>query len=340
MPQILRTTLIQDEPQTADGVLNFDLPVNPISVILLTIKATNDTEEPSAYSALEALLSMVPDIRVAYRGANVIQGSATDLAVLYGALTGWQPEQSNQTEADGEVRAVTIPLSFGRRPYDPAECFPATRRGDLIMSLTTDVAVPGADNLILQAETVELLDAAPQRFIKATTTSRIFNATGDYDLELPIGNDLLGVLLRSPVVPSGASYDSHMGRVRLQVDNVETAYSEANWETLHGELIRRMWAWAHRPHVHGVTVTGTVTTLGTVMTATGTTRQQQQDFAILDNYAYLDLDPLMDGQYALKTAGAARVNLRITAEAPSPTAARAIPVELVSLPAATQAAGA
>ena len=65
------------------------------------------------------------------------------------------------------------------------------------------------------------------------------------------------------------------------------------------------------------------------------TREQQQDFDLLDNYGYVDLDPLGDDQYALDTAGAARVNFRVTCESASATAVRVLPVELVEVAGAT-----
>lgn len=322
--QLLRTVLIPDEAQAADGAPSFDLPVNPLSIILLTIKALNATGTIGDYRYISALLAAITDVRVTYRGASVIQGSATDLAVLMARLTGWGPWQGNAVETDNDVRFVTIPLCFGRVPFDPKECFPATRRGDLVMALTTDVAAAGYDNLVVQAETVEILEATPERFIKTTTTSKINNAIIEHDIELPIGNDLLGILLRDASPPQAAAYTAQFGKVAIEVDNVETIYAEANWESLHGELLRKA-AGLHsmRPHVHSVNAAGAG--------RENTLEQQEGDAgaSILDNYGYIDLDPLGDGSYALKTAGAARINLRVTTEVASATAMRALPVELV-----------
>lgn len=324
MPQILRTVLIPDEAQAADGAPSFDLPVNPLSVVLLTVKALNETSVITTYRWITALLSMITDVRITYRGASVIQGSLTDLAVLMARMTGWGPWQGNAVETDNDVRFVTVPLCFGRRPYDASECFPATRRGDLVMTLTTDVAVAGHDNLVLQAETIELLEAQPQRFTKITTTSKISNAVSEHDIELPIGNDLLKVLLRDASPPQAAAYTAQFGAVAVEVDNVETVYAEANWESLHGELLRKgTGLMALRPHIHSVNAAGAG--------RENTLEQQEGDAgsSLLDNYALLDFDPMDDGAYALKTAGAARVNLRVDTQVASATAMRVLPVELV-----------
>lgn len=320
MAQILRTTLINDETVAADGVEDYDLPVNPLSFIALTVKALNATL--TDFRFISALLSMITNVRVAYRGASIIDGSLTDLAVLFSRLTGYAPFQGNVAEADNDVRHVTCFIPFGRKLYDPIECFPATRRGDLVMHLTRDIAVTGADGLILQAETVELLDATPERFVKATTTTKLFNATGDHDIELPIGNMLLGALLWGPITPTGASFNASWGSTRLMVDNVEQMVSATNWETLHGELMGKQGAMRNlMAHIHSVNAAGA---------GREDTLQQQEDFDLLNGYAFIDLDPMQDGSLALDTANAARVHLRTNTETASATALRALPVELVA----------
>lgn len=326
MQQILRTTLLQDEVQAADGVPTYDLPVNPLSIILVTVKALNETAVITNYRAITHLLAAISDLRIMYRGANIIQGSLTDLAILMAKRSNWAPHQLNQVELDNDIRSITVPILFGRRPYDPLQCFPATRRGDLVLQLTTDVANTGYDNLVLQIETVELLEAQPTSFTKITTSSKIHNAVSDVDVDLPIGNDILGIMLASAVPPLAAVYDAQFGKVALQVDNVETLYSVTNWESLHGELLRQAPALAHmQPHIHSVNAAGA---------GRENTLEQQEANAgslLLDQYGYLDLDPLEDGSYALKTPGASRVNLRITCEVASATAFRVLPVELVKL---------
>lgn len=181
----------------------------------------------------------------------------------------------------------------------------------------------GLDALVIQAETIELLEAEPSQFIKATTTSKINNAVIEHDIEIPIANQILGLLLRGAVVPTADDYVASFGKVALQVDNVETSYSLTNWETLHGELVRKMGAWPGQPHKHSFIAAAVATEY--------LTREQETANALLDNYAYLDLDPLEDGSYALQTAGAARVNLRVTDEVGSASPIRVLPVELIQV---------
>lgn len=377
MPQILRTVLSPDTARTVDGAsISHDLPVNPLSMILFTIMVDNLTTTPSNYRSFNSIIDAITSLSVSYRGANILDGDLLDLAVMTAILTGMQPQQSNMNSANNDKRAITIPLIFGRTPYDPLECFPATRRGDLILSYDVDIADTGYDTLFTQIETVELLDAAPTQFIKQTTTSKVMDQAGDIDVELPIGNDLLGVLLRSFAVPN-TTFTSSMGQVALQVDNVETIYSKTNWESLHGDLGRRIPNWKYDSHVHhmaehihlmnladsglaaysatrnvslsanaddsalandGNAVTGIT---GIQAPAITHTLEQEDDASALETFAFLDMDPLKDGQYALKTEGAGRVNLVVSSDQDDGAGnnSKFMPVELVKLEGAGVVAG-
>ena len=326
MPQILRTTLVPDATPAADGTVTYSLPVNPISAILLTVKALNETSTLTAYSYVSALLAMVTNLNVKYRGATIVDGSLTDLAVIFACLARWFPFSLNNESEDNQVRSLTVPILFGRTPYSPTECFPASRSGDLILSLTEDIAVAGADGLIIQAETIELLDANPERFTKITTqTPAAFTAGSGNYVDLPIGNKLLGFLLRGFNVPDAADYQSSFGQVALQVDNVEVGYSETNWETLHGELARKMGL-SHNLNAHYHT-----TDTADAATTYTDSLQQEDDGSLLNNYAFLDLDPLGDGTFSLDTRNAAQVRLKVTADATDATASRVLPIELVEI---------
>lgn len=367
MPQILRTVLQPDTARAADATgISMDLPVNPLSVVLFTIKMLNNTGTIGNYRSFLTVMDAITNLNISYRGASIIDGDLRDLAVLTALLTGWQPCQGNMNSADDDARFITVPILFGRTPYDPLECFPATRRGDLVLSFDTDIADTGYDGLITQIETIELLDAAPEQFVKQTTTTRILNAAGDFDIELPIGNDLLGVMMRCPTRPNTA-FTSSIGQVAMKVDNVEVVYSLTNWETLHGDLARRLPNWKYDSHVHhmaghihlinaaagGEGAFSTTHTLGIVDDAndviiavnTGAkpgltgiqapaithTLEPEDAGSNLDGYAFLDLDPLKDGQYALKTEGAGRVNLVVTSDVVDTASSRFMPVELVKV---------
>ena len=107
-----------------------DLPVNPLSLILLNFELTNTA--PAAlltYSAIDDLITNVTSVIVKHKGENIISGTLRDLiavnSLLGGRFAGW--DRLAQTSAG--IRRITVPLAFGRKAYDPKECFPATSRG-------------------------------------------------------------------------------------------------------------------------------------------------------------------------------------------------------------------
>lgn len=324
MAQILRTVLAQDiTVNAAASTQQYDLPVNPLSAILVTLKALNETSTLTNYSSFLAFFDKLTRARVSYRGASIIDGASLDLAVLYALLTRWLPHQGQINNVDNDVRSITFPLLFGRVPYSSDECFPATRRGDLLLDLSFAADAAGMDNFILQLETVELLDAAPQRFIKTTFSDRIMQSGDANDIELPIGNKILAMLLRAATFPTAASYNSSFGQLALEVDNVEVIYSRANWESLQGEIARRLIpGWNFHQHTHQEN-------LAVAYTQNAATLQSRNDNAAVQQYAYLDMDPANDGTNALDTRGAARVNLAITSDVTDAAASRVQFVELV-----------
>ena len=322
MAQFLRTVLQQDVSLAASTVQNpVDLPVNPLSHILLTVKALNNTATITNHRFLVSLMAFISNVEVLFKGQAIMSGSLQDLAVLNALLTGVTPWQSNAVETDNSVRMATFMLSFSRRPYWMMEAFPPVRRGELQLRLTSGAAPTGLDTLVLQTETVELLDATPERFLKYTTQTKTPNATGNHDVDLPVGNPILGVQLFGTTVPTVASFNASIGQVRSLVDNVEVGFAETNWETLHGELGRRLKGMMeYQGHIHSVNAAGA---------GREDTEQQEVEQEVSENYAYLDFDPLNDMSFALMTANRARVHLRINADVAD--AIRVIPVEMVSV---------
>ena len=322
MAQFLRTVLQQDvslAPSTVQDPI--DLPVNPLSHILVTVKALNDTGALTDHRFISSLAAFLSNVEVLFKGQAIMQGSMVDLAILNSILTGHPPFQSNAVETDDDVRMATFLLSFSRRLFWLEEAFPPSRRGELQLRLTSGANPTGLDTLVVQTETVEMLDATPRRFLKYTTASKTPTATGDHDVDLPIGNDILGIQLFGTTTPTGASFNASIGQVRVLVDNVETGYAQTNWETLHGELGQRLGSnsdW--RGHIHSVNAAGA---------GREDTEQQEVESETTEQYAYLDYDPLKDGNFALKTQGRGRVHLRINADVAD--AIRTIPVEMINV---------
>jgi hypothetical protein len=167
------------------------------------------------------------------------------------------------------------------------------------------------------------MDAKPTRFLKYTTITKTPTATGDHDVDLPLGNKIAHALLFGTTVPTAASFNASIGQLRLLLDNVEHYYARTNWETLHNEMQRRLAESSQSSvHQHLENTAG-------AYAQNSTTDDNNSNVGFFDSYAFLDFDPLDDGSYLLETAGRARCHLRITADVAD--AIRIIPTELIEV---------
>lgn len=319
--EFLRSVLAQDEAVTVSTRVTYDLPVNPLSHIILTLKGLNETGTMANHVLLAGLLAAITNIAVEFKGTSIFTGSAKDLAVLFQTLLRMPIGQCNSVKTDEDVRMFTMMLPFGRKLFNPDECFPAVKRGDLRLIIDYAAAQTAFTDLYAQIETVELLGATPKSFIKATTIAKTLASGVGNDVDLPIGNPLLGILLFGTTTPTGASYAATIDKVKCLVDNVESHYSEANWESLHGEFRGLIPVTPETDeHIHRGNFTTTVE---------GDTGFAQDDASFLENYAYLNFDPSGDDKFLLMTEGKSRVHLRVTGGAAD--AARFMPVELIAV---------
>ncbi len=304
---------------SADGEVSYDLPVNPLSVILLHINPLNETSTLTNYAALFGLLSAVDNIRVSHRGSSVIDLTGADLAAFLLLSSRMRIAQSNRRNTDDERRSLVLPIPLGRTPYDPAECFPETKRGELQIAVTWDIADTGFDGLNISIETIELPDANPSHFQRLTTQSQTFAATGNQDVDLPIGNILRGLLCFGTTGYTGAAPAPSWGELRLLVDNSEYEYSSTDFETSRAIAALTGKSVISTPddfHYYNGAEAGAADTPGSELTA-----------SVPENYTYLDLDPLSNDDYALNTVGAGRVHLRANAE--TADAVRVVVVEKI-----------
>lgn len=316
----LRTVLVQNRAEAADRVFQEDLPVNPLSLVFITLRGdlvAGDTNTP-----LSDLLGTVSDLGIQFRGQDIVRGSLADLAALNAIAFGLTPWGYRQQDAIDEIWSITVPICLGRSAYDPEECFPAVRRGELRLDATLDVTLNNANLEELQIETVELLDAQPKSFVKYTPGSRTFTTTGQERVRLPIGNPLMGVLLFGTTVPNGTARTATWEQIRFKLDNVEFAYARTNWDTLFGEVGRRLRGFPDFLSQHIHRYTGASAGFANAF-ANG------RDSGILESYAYLDFDPAMDGSSLLETAG--RADVEIQRDAGTADLGRFIPIEVVSV---------
>lgn len=331
MARYLRTVIHQDITVTAAATpTEKNLGVNPISFLLLTIRA--QTLTANTLPTLADLLGVLSNVEVLFKGTSIVAASLADLYRMAGALWGKWPIRERLNDDVNSSTFLTVPIAFARRPYWMQEGFPATRAGDLILRTTPAASFTNVTGVQLQVEQIELLDAVPQQFLKYTTFSKTPTATGDHDVDIPLGNKVVGALLFGTTVPTGTVFTNSIETVKLLVDNVESYYSLANWESLHNDLIVRATPpWDFAGHTHLENLAGVYTQNVESGAPSDADREHRQ-------YAYLDFDPLMDGTYLLETEGRGRVNLRINAGVAD--AIRVLPIELIELPGAAAAAAA
>lgn len=249
--------------------------------------------------------------------------SGGDAAALAYFRHGCVPSEANHDDTDNERRCVVLPIFLGRFAYDPRSCFPAARRGELSLELEWDVADTGYDDMRFSAEAVELLDAKPSEFEKKVSLALTNGATGDVDIDLPIGNRIRGLLLWGTTDFTGASPSPSWGRISLLQDNSQVMYSSADFEvsqmlhTLSGRQPHTMDAHTHR--VDASSASTTEETVGGPL----------NKGSLLDNYTFLEMDPTRDDMFSLDTSGSSRIHLRPNVE--TADAVRIIPVEAIKV---------
>lgn len=321
MARYTHSILVSDQLVSADGALVYDLPVQPLSVLLLKIAPLNNSVASSAYQFLEGLLSAIDNIRVTFRGSDVYNSNGVDavaLALLFHKVGIWQ---ANARETDNDRRALVVPIIFGRKAFMQKECFPATKKGELLLSVTWDIADTGFDGLRVSIETIELPGATPDFVQRTTSLSRTLTVTGFNEIDLPIGETYRGVLLFGTTGFVGAAPLPTLGSIQFLVNNQQQYISESDFEVLRSVMgLTGVGFPPGADHLHPFLD-------GAGPAVEANTRSSAPGASIDDNYALINLDPNMDDEYALATEGVGRVHVRLNAD--TADTVRALPIERV-----------
>ena len=322
--RFLRSIVADQVNQAAAGDIQpLDLPVNPLSFLILTLWIERPDEDAiSAHRLISDCFLAVSDLSIRHRGENIIQGSLADLCMAAALLTGYTPWGANVAGL-GQRQSMNFLIPFGRVPYWHEEAFPATSRGNLRLYMTFADVSPGTGTAVDYAvEAVELIEDTPTKFLKFTTMTRTPPATGRQRAPLPLGNDLVGILLCDGLTEITATEAFCWGKVKIMKDNTEQYYAESNAESLRFDVGNRIWSPAVRfGHMHASD--GTAVPTGDELLDINRAPLQ---------YAYLDFDPLKDGSYLLDTRGAGSldIDMNVDSIAGAPTA-RYLPIELISV---------
>lgn len=267
-------TMILDGHTTATEVVTYDLPVNPVSHLILTLEAYNATDE----ATVAEILGFINSVKVTFMGTSIMSLHSEDLAALNLYLYGSGGFNLAPVATDNQHLAYSLIIPFGRRPFNPEECFPSTRRGEFQLELDTTVPATSLDNSLISIAAIEMPEASPANYLKATMMSIAApGATGDNDIDLPIGNSLLACLVRMTSFAGASEVLFGVDDFKILRNNVETHYMSGNAPSVLAEMMFRVPA----------TVRATAAQGGLIPNTCG----------------WMDFDPTRDGQYAIETQG-------------------------------------
>jgi hypothetical protein len=330
----LHNVALQERAIAADGIEAFDLAVNPLSVVLLCLRPLNNTGTLAEFQSYRGICAALNRVSVLYRGEAIKSLRGEDLAALNYYRWGIMPFQGQHDDTDNERRCVVLPIMMGRWPYSPRSCFPATRRGELVLECDFDIADTGYDGLRFSVETIELLDAKPSEYEKFVQVTQTMAATGDQDMDLvATGNLLRGILLFGTTPFAGASPAPSWGRLKVLLDNQEAGYANTDFET--AQMLHCLWGRqppAYDGHMHRITTSGCAqTALATISGPlnVGAGIAGAVDLTGWHQYCFLDYDPTGDDAHSLRTFGKSRLIVRSNVE--TADAVRAVPIEVIKL---------
>lgn len=318
--EFIQSILAHDEAVVAATVVTYDLPVNPLSHILLTIKCARLDSAVTDSPPFMSIPAILARIEVLYKGSAVYSLSGVDCMASGIFINNFETWGVNAEDIEDGEWAITLLVPLTRVLYSPMECFPASTRGELILQLTYAAASVEWDDIRMQIETVELLGASPAQFIKQTTLSATPTANVPLDIPLPIGNNISDIIIWQHQIQTTVSDVAAIDKMEILVDNINKFYPESFVETIQnmtGRMRPPPGYWGS--HVHKTYVTPVV-----AGDPTGIVIAMDH---IIMCYLHLPFDIFKNGDYALATAGASAVLLRLDITAFGPI--RIIPVEVV-----------
>jgi len=298
----IHSQLCNDITVTPGQTQSYDLPINPVSLILLTMRWVQDRTGPYSYSQIDSILSVISKIDVTYKGRTLYSASGQDAVMLTRLISGAEPVVHNAIDADNAIRMCTIPIALAPYLYSPDWASPASKRGELQLQITCAAPPAIIIGATYSAEVIEIEGAEPKYYMQCTPHAVLPAATGMIDIDLPIGQDLCGVMLRAAKVPDATNDHCSITSAALLVDNREEYISYASWAALrtHAQM-RAPEMVGNTRHQHA---------LGDVMTGAWTTETVLAP-SYTQHYGYIDLMPAGIEDYILSTAGRSRVHIAI-----------------------------
>lgn len=314
------SVVVPNEAVTAGTAPSYDLPVSPLSHLLFTVRFAQNqanTQLPFANIPL-----MILKLEVLYKGSAVTSMNGIDLLACGLLVCDFESWGVNLTGADNDLLAFTFLVPFGRQLYSPVECYPSQSRGELVLQVTWAASFTLIDGVTLQVEAVELPDAHPERFLKMTTSHVTPTTTTEFDVELPIGNQISDIVLWGTTIPALDVATRTIQNIQIRKNNSEYMYSRSNFETLHNMSGRlRAAPGYYGSHTHQ-------------MAAAAFAQWDHVTYPspanhVIANHLLIPFDVRRDGVHILRTDDANDLNVRIKPDVAA--AIRVIPCEVVAV---------
>jgi len=280
--EFLRTRLVERKT-TATEVIEEWLPTDPISHLIITLDGYNVTDE----ATLAEILAFINNLQITDHGAAVFDLQSEDLYGVQAYLQRRLPVLTGRLATDNYTRSLTLIAQFGRKLFDPDECYPAREANQVKMRL--DLTIPSAslDNSTISVDVVTLPGAQPSGWLKTYRKALSApSATGEHEIDMNRGNDLLMAQIRMTTVPTTSSHTFGIDVISLMCNNKEHVLAAADMMCLAGERALRIG-------------------LPDASIAA-------QGLSPLNNIFWLDFDPRSDGAFAIPTKEFSRVHLRAT----------------------------
>jgi len=266
----------------ATEVIELDLPIFPISHIILTIDCYNATDE----ATVAELLAFINNIKVTRGGVTIVDLQSEDLSAEMCYLYGSPCHITKNLATDNQNRAISLFIPFGRDIMLPDECFPASRATEVKLFVDMTAPATSADNGQVNIECVCLPDAKPAAFLKSTARAvSAPGATGWNAVPLNCNNPYVALLLFNTTVPLTSSHTYGIDKVELLLDGDESFYNSSKMHCLMSEKLFR------------------IASLPRDIAAIGS------DYPA--NYAWLDFDPHRDGSFLLQTKELSKLELNL-----------------------------
>jgi len=277
--EFIRSRLVRDHT-SATEVIEEDLPTNPISHLIFSISGLAMTNEVLMSEILPFLNSIV----VSEMGKTIISVQSEDLFAMNCYLYKRTPVLNGRIATDNQPVTIGLIVPFGRKIFDPTECYPARRKGELTLYADMTALGTSIDNGLVNVDVVQLPGASPTHYMRSRmVTIAAPGAEGENEFALPLGAEIIALQLRMTTFPAAASQVYGVEDVSVVVDEAEKGYASAGVETLLGDMVF---------HVGG-----------------SPTQMAIQTEPEPDNVVYLDFDPRGDGEFLLDLKEAASAKL-------------------------------